>query len=137
MDRMPLLVRDRPKVVHWLAYHVHHAAEGATTDRSGNWPTLINGLHSANHAISRFHGDGAHSSFAQVLLYFQNDIDFLRHLEAIADHAKSLIDGRHNRRGELHVHGGTRDFNYVSNVFWHIFPVETLLLTSDCVPGQN
>ena len=66
-----------------------------------------------------FHGDAAHAAFAQVLLHFENDVDRRRDREAVAHHAQRLIDGRHLADFELHVHGGTGDLDYVSNIFWH------------------
>src|SRR5271157_1804004 len=77
----------------------------------------IYGFHAADHAVGRFHGDAADSAFAEVLLHFENYVDGGRDGKAVADDAEGLIDGRHGRFGELHVHGGACDLDYVSDIF--------------------
>ena len=117
VDRHALGVGDRAKIVHGLADDVHHAAERAAADRSGDGATLIDGLHAPHHAVGRFHGDAAYAAFAEMLLHFQNDVDGGRHGEAVADNVQRLINGRHRRFGELHVNGGAGDLDYVSDIF--------------------
>ena len=78
------------------------------------------GLHASHHAIGCFHGYAAHSAFAEMLLHFEDNVDGRRHGEAVADHAKGLIDRGHSRFDELHVDGGAGDLDYVSDIFWHI-----------------
>src|SRR3954470_24133164 len=119
MNRVALFGCDRAQVVDRLANDVHYATERSTSDRDGNRTTLINRLHAAHHAVSGFHGDGSHSAFTQVLLHFENDVDRRGNVEAVTDDAQGLVNGRHRRLGELHVHSGTGDLNYVSDIFWH------------------
>ena len=119
MNRHPLLVFDRAELVHRLPDNVHDAPKGAVAHRHGDRPAQVNRLHPAHHAVGRFHSDAACTAFAQVLLHLEDDIDRLRHLEAIADHAQRLVNGGQARLGELHVHRRSRDLHYVSNVFRH------------------
>jgi hypothetical protein len=78
---------------------------------------LVNGFHASHHAIGRLHGDAAHSSFAQMLLHLEYDVDRRRDREAIADYAQGLVDGRHGRFGKLNVYGGACNLDYVSDIF--------------------
>src|SRR6266700_5025301 len=120
MDWVPLFGGDGAEVVHGLADYVHHAAQSAAADGNRDRPTLIDGFHPANHALGCFHGNRAHTAFAQMLLDFEDNIDWPGHIEAIAYHTKGLVNGRHGRRGELHVHSRAGDLNYVSDVFHRI-----------------
>jgi hypothetical protein len=54
-----------------------------------------------------------------MLLDFENDVYRRWNIESIANNAKRLIDRRHGRLAELHVHCGTGDLNNVSDIFWH------------------
>src|SRR2546430_3505699 len=54
-----------------------------------------------------------------MLLDFENDIDWRRHLESIADDSQGLIDRRHVGGRKLHVYSRTGNLNNVSNIFWH------------------
>ena len=108
-----------PKLIDGLADHVHHAAQRAAAHGHGNRSALVDGLHAAHHAVGGLHGDAAHAAFAQVLLHFENDVDRAGHGEAVADDLQRLVNRRQLALGKLHVHRGTGDLNYVSDVFWH------------------
>ena len=110
---------DGPELVDGIANDVHHTAQGRTAHRNRDGAALVNGLHAAHHAFGRLHGDAAHSSFAQLLLDFQDDVEWVGNVVAFAGDAQRRVDGRQRRLGELHVHRGTCDLNYVSNVFRH------------------
>src|SRR5580704_9678797 len=112
-----LVKGNRTEFVHGLADDVHDTAQGPAADGDGDGSTQINRLHAAHHTIGRFHGNAAHAAFADVLLHFQNDVDWRRHGEALADDAKRLVDGGHGAFDELHVDGGASDLNYVSDIF--------------------
>src|SRR5262245_12513067 len=101
---MALLGGYWPEVIDGLADYVDHATERAVADRDRNRPAQVNGLHAAHHAFGGFHGNAAHAAFAEVLLHFQDHVDRHRDSVAVADHTNGLIDGRHGRLGELHVH---------------------------------
>ncbi len=119
MDRHGLGVLDRAQLIHRLADHVHHAPQRAAAHGHGDRPALVDGFHAAHHALGGFHGDAAHAAFAQVLLHFENHVDRVGHGEAVADDFQRLVNRRHGAFGELHVHRGTGNLNYVSNSFWH------------------
>ena len=90
MNRHALVAGDRAKIVDRFADHVHHAAQRAAANRSGDGAALIDGLHAAHHAFGGFHGDATHAAFAEMLLHFENDVDWRGNGEAVADHAKGL-----------------------------------------------
>jgi uncharacterized RmlC-like cupin family protein len=56
-----------------------------------------------------------------VLLHFKDDVDRSGHSETVAHHAKGLVNRWHGPLVELHVHSGTGDLNYVSNILSHKF----------------
>jgi len=116
MDGMAFFESDRTEVIHGLADYIHDAAESAVTYGDGDWAALVNGLHAADHAVGGRHGDAAHAAFADMLLHFHNDVDLFRYGKAVADDAKGLVNRRHGPLGELDVHGGAGDLDYVSNV---------------------
>jgi hypothetical protein len=115
----PLVVGDGAEVVDRFADDVHHATQRSAADWNGNRAALIDGFHAAHHAVGGLHGDATHTAFSQVLLHFEDDIDGHRGVEALADDAERLIDGRHGRLDKLNVNGGARDLNYMSDIFWH------------------
>src|SRR6266481_2911826 len=119
MDWVASRCFDRAEVVHRLSNHVNDSSQGFPTHSNGYRPTEINGLHAPDHSISRLHRNCANASLAQMLLNFKNDVYRRWNIEAIANHAKRLIDRRHGGLCELHVHCGTGDLNNVSDVFWH------------------
>src|SRR5262249_286166 len=117
MNGVALLRCNRPKVIHGLADNVDHAAKGPVANGNGNRSAEIDGLHPPHADLCGFHGDAAYAALTQTLLHLKYDIDRYRNIEAVADHANSLINGRHRRFGELHVHSRTCDLDYVSGVF--------------------
>ena len=114
-----VFVLDRTQFVDRFADHVHDAAQRAAAHGHGNRSALVDGLHAAHHAVGGLHGDAAHAAFAQVLLHFENDVDRRGHVEAVADDAQRLVNRRQCPFGKLHVHRGTGNLNYLSNVFCH------------------
>ena len=129
MDGQALGCVHRSQLVHGLADDVEHATEGALAYGNGNRAAEIDGLHAANHAVGGLHGDAAHAAFAELLLDFEDDVDGIRDVEAVADHAQRRIDRRQIVLGELHVHRGTCDLNDVSDIFSHMSPVVGCLLS--------
>ena len=105
-----------PKLVDRLPDDVHHAPKRLATHWNADRPAHIDGFHTAHHAVGRLHGDAPHAAFAEMLLHFEHHVDRRRNGEALADDANSFVDGRQMIRRELHVHGGTGDLNYVSNI---------------------
>ncbi len=122
MDGIALGGVDRPELVHRVADDVEHAAQGLAAHGHGDGAAQVDGLHAAHHALGGLHGDAAHPAFAQLLLDFQDDVDGRGNVEAFAGDAQRRVDGRQRRLGKLHVHRGTCDLNYVSDVFCHMNP---------------
>src|ERR1043166_5651751 len=117
-----LLGIDRAEIVHWIADDVDDAAECIFADRRGDGPAEINGVHASYHAFGGLHRDAADAAFAEVLLHFEHHVDGRGHFEAVAGDAQGLINGRHGRLCELHVHSRAGDLNYFSDIFSHKFP---------------
>src|SRR5579872_2301077 len=119
VDRHGHLVVDGAELIDRFADHVHDAAERARADGYGNGSALVDGFHTADHALGRFHGNAAGAAFAKVLLHLEDDIDRRGNVEAVAHNAKRLIDRRHVSLVKLHVDYRAGDLNYVSNIFCH------------------
>ena len=75
VDRHGLVGVDRTKLVDRLADHVEDAAQRRAAHRHGDGAAGIDGLHAADHALGRLHGDGADAAFAEVLLHLEDDVD--------------------------------------------------------------
>ena len=120
MDGIALGGVDRAQLVHRVADDVQHAAQRLATHGNGDGPAEIDGLHAAHHAFGRLHGDAAHAAFAQLLLDFEDDVQRRWNGEAFAGDAQRRVNRRQRRLRELHVHRGTCDLNYVSDVFCHM-----------------
>jgi len=75
VDGHSFLKGNRAEIVHGFADYVHYAAERTTAHGSGNGSALINRFHAPHHAVGRFHGNAAYTAFADVLLYFEDDVD--------------------------------------------------------------
>ena len=69
----------------------------------------VDRLHAADHAFGGDHGDAAHAAFAEVLLDLDDDVERVGDVEAFADDAHGLVDGRHLRLFELNVNGRAAD----------------------------
>ena len=118
MNRHPFARAHRAQFIHRIADHVNDAAQGLFAHRHGDGPAKINGFHATHHAVCRLHGDAAHAAFAEMLLHFQNDFNGRGHLKAFAGDAQRLVNRRHGRFGELHVHRGSGDLNDFADVFF-------------------
>ncbi len=125
---MRSLLADGAKLVDRLADDVDHAAQRLLAHGHADGAAEVDRLHAANHAVGGFHGDGAHAAFAEVLLHLEDDVDRRGNVEAVADDAQRLVDGRHRRFFKLHVDGGTGDLNYFANVLCHKFCLPVKLL---------
>ena len=121
MNRHFFGCRNRTKRVHRIANHIHDASQGSLAYRYGDGATKINGLHSAHHAFSGFHGNATHPAFTEMLLHFQDYADGLRDFEALAGDPQRLINRRQRGLCKLDVHGGSGDLNYFSGILWHLY----------------
>ena len=130
MDRHGFGVLDWPQLIYRRADHVHHPSESAATYGDGNRPALVDSFHAAHHALSRFHGNATYAPFAEMLLYFQDHIDRIRHGEAVANHLQRLINRRHGAFSKLHIHRRTGNFCHTSNFFRHKFKLSVFRLST-------
>ena len=115
VNRIVRLADERPKLIDGLAEHVHHAAKRRPADRNGDARAGVEGLHAANHAFGRLHGNGAHAAFAKVLLHFDGDVDRLGNVEAFARDANGVVNGRQVSRFKLNVEHRSNDLDDVSD----------------------
>src|SRR6266850_116615 len=112
MDGKPLIALDRAEFIHRLTDNVEHAAQRSGTDRYGDGATEVDCLHATHHAFGGLHGHATHAPLSQVLLHLEHDVDRLGNVEALADHANRLVNGRQTRFGELQVHCRAGDLNH-------------------------
>ncbi len=120
MDGHAHLLADGAELVDRLADDVDDAAQRLLAHGHADGAAEVDGLHAADHAVGGFHGDGAHAALAQVLLHLEDDVDGRGDLEAVADDAQRLIDGRHGGFFKLNVYGGAGDLNNFADVFCHV-----------------
>src|SRR5207248_1773622 len=116
VNRIALLVWNLTEIVDRLADNIHHASERAFTDGNADWTTGIRGLHAAHHAVSRQHRDGAHATFAQMLLHFGDHIDRVRHFEPVGRDAQRLINRRQILLTKLNVDDRPDDLHHFADV---------------------
>ncbi len=108
------------ELVDRVADNVHHAPQRLAANGYSDRAALIDGLHATHHALGRLHGDTTHAAFAELLLDFQDDVERVGNVVAFAGDAQRRVNRWQRRLGELHVHRGTCDLNYVSDIFWHM-----------------
>ncbi len=120
MNRQISLRVDGAKLVHRLAENVHNAAERRAADRNFDVATRVDSLHAANHALDRFHGNGAHPAFTEVLLHFDGDVERLRHVEAFAGHANRIVDCGQVTLFKLNIKDGANDLNDSADIFFFV-----------------
>ena len=116
VDGVARLGFDFAQTVHRLAQHVDHAPQGGFAHRHGDGAAGVVGFHAAHDAFGGLHGHAADAVFAQVLLHFDDDVDFPRHLEAFAGDADGVVDGGQILLLELHVHHRADDLHHLAHV---------------------
>src|SRR6185369_4955788 len=109
VNRIPLFVFDGTECIDGLADDVQHAAQRSLTYRHRDRATGVDGFHAAHHAIRRQHRNGSHTSLAEVLLNFGDNVDCGRHVETFRGNSKRLIDGRQVVAVKLDVEDGADD----------------------------
>src|SRR5690348_12739464 len=116
------LAGERAELIDRLAQNIHHAAERWASHGNRNSRAGVVRLHPSHESLGRFHSDGAHAAFAQVLLHLCGDVNRLRHIEAVARDPHGVENGRQMALFELHVEHRPDDLHDVpsGNVFlWH------------------
>src|SRR6267154_2506523 len=109
MNRVMRIADDGAKLIHRLAKHIHHAPKRGAAHGNLNPFSEVEGFHSANHALDRLHRDGAHASFAEVLLHFGRHIERLRKAEAFAGDAACVVYRGKMASLKLNVHDRSDD----------------------------
>src|SRR6266850_297476 len=100
VNGITLLVWNVAEVVDRFADHVHDAAQRAFAYGNGDWSSRIGGLHPAHHAVGGQHRDRAHAAFAQVLLHFGDNIDWLGHVKTVGSYPQRLLINAEALTGE-------------------------------------
>src|SRR5215831_10069028 len=95
MYRIALLMRDVAEVI-------HRHADGAAR---------VDGIHAAHHAVSWQHRHRAHPAFAEMLLHFGDDIDWIRHIETVGSDPQRLINRRQMSLAKFDVDDRTDDLH--------------------------
>jgi hypothetical protein len=103
----PALLRQDRSVwkINRLSEDVHHPSERRRAHRHRNRGARIHGVHSALHAVGRFHRDGANAVLAEMLLDFDDDVDGLPALAVRLD-VNGVVDLRQLSALEFQVHDG-------------------------------
>jgi IS4 transposase len=93
----------RAHLVDRLAEHVQHAAERLGPDRHRDRRAEVDRLHAAHHAVGGLHRDAADAVLAEVLLDLAMTSIGTSAVEALADDAHGVVDGRSWPGRELDV----------------------------------
>src|ERR1700692_3635018 len=104
---------DRPELIHWLAETIHHTAKRRAADWHGDTGAGVICLHSADHAFGGLHRNGAHATFAKVLLHFDDDVERFGNVVAFARDANGVVYGRQVAGLKLNVEHGSDDLDDV------------------------
>ena len=102
---------DRAALVDRLAEDVQDAAEGLAADRHRDRRAGVDGLHAADHAVGRLHGDAADLVLADVVRHFDDDVDGHLSELAVVDDADGVVDRRKMSFLELDVDGRADDLD--------------------------
>ena len=111
MNRVAFLRLDRTFLVDGLTENVQDAAKRARAYRDGDRLAQIFGLHAAHESLGRLHRDRSDAAFAEVLLHFADDVDWIGNVETLARYTHGIKDFREVPFTELHVDGGAGDFD--------------------------
>ncbi len=100
--------------VHRFAQHVEHAPQRLGTHRHRDGAALVGGVHAALQSVRRFHRDGTHPVFTQVLLHFDDDVNGVG--AGLSGNTDGVVDGRQIATGEFDVHDGPDDLDDLANL---------------------
>src|ERR1051325_978817 len=116
MNRIALLMRNRAEVVDRLSHHNHNEAESSFAYRHADWTAGVRRFHAADHAVGRQHRDRAHTAFAEMLLHFGDDVDWVGHFKTVRGDAERLINRRQIALSKLNVDHRPDDLHDFSNL---------------------
>jgi hypothetical protein len=105
---------NRTQLIDRLAKNIHHAAQSSASDRYGDARAGVVSFHAANHSFGGLHGHSANAAFAEVLLYFDDDVERLGNILAFAGDANGVVDRRKVAGLKLNVQDWADDLDYVS-----------------------
>jgi hypothetical protein len=115
MNGIIIFADQRTELVNRLPQHIHYATKSRATHGNGDGLAGIERLHPAHHAVGRFHGDSAHTAFAEMLLHFGGDIQRLWILKALAGDAHGVKDRRQMSRFKLNIQHRSDDLHHMSD----------------------
>src|SRR5581483_8730373 len=101
MDRIKLLGVDWPAFIDRISSNVEHATHHGIADRHRDGLARVDDFEAALESFGAGHGDGAHPTVSEVLLYFECQLGRLA-LNFIV-HGERMVNLRY-RSGELDVY---------------------------------
>jgi hypothetical protein len=112
MDRPPLLVRHRPRLIDRVADHVDDAAERAVADRHRNRLAGVGDLLATHQSFARIHRNRAHRGFAEMLRHFEHQaVAAVGGFERVQDRRQLVV--------EFHIDDGADDLGDASDSVGH------------------
>ena len=109
MDRVALLARHRPALVHRFADHVHDPPERLRPHRHGDRAARVGHFLAAHQPVGAVHGDAAHRALAQFLRHFQ-------HQGAVAHLGVQRVLDERQLAFELHVDHGAEHLRHAPDI---------------------
>jgi hypothetical protein len=82
----------RAEVVDWIAKNVEDAAKSAAAHGNHDGSAGIDSLHAADQTFSGLESDGANAAFTEVLGNLDDDVDWIRCLEAFGGNANGVVN---------------------------------------------
>ena len=120
VNRHLVIGLDLAHLIDRLAKNVHDAAEGAFTNRNGDFRASGVHLHATLQTIGRTHGDAANDSVTKLLFNFKSQTLLGELIVLVRFKNESLVDLRHLIARELHVHHSADDLNDLSDIHYWI-----------------
>ena len=95
--------RDGSELVHGLAEDIHHPPQRAAAHRNLYRTARVFDRHAADHAVRRFHRDGAHAVLPEMLSHLGGDIDLDPPGLAVCLDPQGIVDRGKLPLPELHI----------------------------------
>src|SRR5207248_1496522 len=109
---------NRTELIHWLAEHVHHAAKRWPANGHSDVIARVDSPHTTNHAFNRFHRNRAYPAFAQMLLHFDGNVQWLRNVVTFAGDTHRVIDRGQVALFELNVEHRSDHLDHSPDAFF-------------------
>ena len=107
---------NRALLVDRIADDVHDTAQRPAANGNRNRSAGVYGLHAADKAVGRLHGNRANAALAQVLLNFRHDVDGCRDFKPFAGNPDCGVNRRQILLVKGHVHNRANHLNYFANI---------------------